>query len=170
MTDPAPARRPATAAELETLGSAVRLRILRLTHLRPLSNKEIAERLGKDPATTLHHVRKLVDAGFLVADPPRRGNRGAREIPYRSSGLTWGLEVPDGGVELSEAMLQAYLGEVSDAGLASLTQTRLVVQLAADDRAELLDRVKELFEEYVHRPHEPGAERTAIYLSWYPEE
>ena len=42
-----------------------------------LANKEIAQRLDRDPATTLYHVRKLVDTGFLVALPVRRGVRGA---------------------------------------------------------------------------------------------
>src|SRR5262245_44839912 len=50
-------RRSATEAEARALASAVRLRIMRLCLDRPLTNKEIAERLGVNPATTLHHVR-----------------------------------------------------------------------------------------------------------------
>ncbi|GLZ38657.1 transcriptional regulator [Actinokineospora sp. NBRC 105648] len=161
----------ATPVELEALGSAIRLRIIRLTHQRPLTNKEIAERLGRDPATTLHHVRKLVAAGFLVAEPQRRGNRGAKEIPYRSTGASWGLDFRDGRPEeISEAMLQAYLNEVSDVGLGNVVQSRLVVQVDERGRAELVGRMSALLDEYAARPPEPGVERTAVYLAWYPGE
>ncbi|MGQ0838689.1 ArsR/SmtB family transcription factor [Actinokineospora sp.] len=164
-------RRAATPVELEALGSAVRLRIIRLAYHRPLTNKEIAERLDKDPSTTLHHVRKLVAAGFLEALPARRGNRGAKEIPYRSTGLSWGLSYRyDGRVDLAEAMLQAYLGEVSDAGLAKVDQTRLVVQVDESGRAELMDRISALLDEYARRPLAQGAARTAIYVAFYPGE
>ncbi|HEY3478086.1 MAG TPA: winged helix-turn-helix domain-containing protein, partial [Streptomyces sp.] len=80
-------RRPATEAEAAALASGIRLRIIRLTFSEALTNKELAQRLGRDPATTLHHVRKLVETGFLAAQPPRRGARGAKEIPYLSTGL-----------------------------------------------------------------------------------
>jgi DNA-binding transcriptional ArsR family regulator len=162
-------KRVATAAELEALGSAVRLRIIRLAYQRPLTNKEIAERLGKDPATTLHHVRKLVAAGFLEALPERRGNRGAKEIPYQATGMSWGLSFRDDGrIELAEAMLQAYLGVVSDAGLAKLDQTRLVVQVDEASRVELMERISAVLDEYVQRPLEPGAKRTSVYVAFYP--
>ncbi|WP_436495816.1 ArsR/SmtB family transcription factor [Actinokineospora sp. HUAS TT18] len=164
-------KREATPAELEALGSAIRLRIIRLAYQRPLTNKEIAERLGKDPATTLHHVRKLVAAGFLEAMPERRGNRGAKEIPYRAAGVSWGLSFRDDDrVGLAEAMLQAYLGEVSDAGLGKLLQTRLVVQIDESAKAELMDRIEAVLDEFVQRPLEPGAERTAVYVAFYPGE
>ncbi|WP_026421520.1 ArsR/SmtB family transcription factor [Actinokineospora inagensis] len=166
-----PTRRVATAAELETLGSAVRLRIIRLTYQRPLTNKEIAERLDKDPATTLHHVRKLVAAGFLEPQPARRGNRGAKEIPYVSSGVIWQLGYDHGDkVGLAEAMLQAYLAEVAGTDLGELTQTRLVVQVDAAERTEFMDRLGALLDEYRCRPPRPGAERTAVYVAWYPGE
>ena len=42
----------------------------------PLTNREIAERLDRNPATVLHHVRTLVDRGFLAREPTRRGTRG----------------------------------------------------------------------------------------------
>jgi len=61
---PLPAE-PARCADMfAALGSEVRLRILRLCLHDALTNKEIAERLGQDPATTLHHVRTLCASGF----------------------------------------------------------------------------------------------------------
>jgi DNA-binding transcriptional ArsR family regulator len=158
-------RRDATPEEAAALASAVRLRIIRLTYQDALTNKEIAERLDKDPATTLHHVRKLVATGFLEAQPARSGNRGAKEIPYRSTGLSWRLRGVGRGNEVSEAMLQAFLGEVADVGPGALEQTRLVVKI---DPAELKSRLHSLMEELAARPVDRDTPTTAIYLAVYP--
>ena len=87
------ARRPATEAEARALASALRLRILRLCLDRARTNKELAKLLAVNPATMLHHVRTLVETGFLVAEDERRGSRGARELPYRATGKSWTLSV-----------------------------------------------------------------------------
>ena len=60
-------RRAATDAEARALASGLRLRILRLTLDEALTNKEIADALDRNPASVLHHVRTLVDNGFLRA-------------------------------------------------------------------------------------------------------
>src|ERR671910_2431241 len=83
----------ATPEEFQAMAHPLRLRILRFCLHEPHTNKEIAERFGKDPATTLHHVRLFVRTGFLVADPVRSGARGALEKPYRATGKTWVLSV-----------------------------------------------------------------------------
>lgn len=171
MSEPKPARRPATEVDIAALGSAVRLRIIRLTHQRPLTNREIATLLDRDPATTLHHVRKLVDGGFLEALPARRGNRGAREIPYRSTGRSWQLDDPgEGSREIAEAALQAYLAEVAAADFLDLRQSRLVVQVDEAGREELRRRVREVLDDFAARPATPGEPRTAVYVSFYPGE
>jgi DNA-binding transcriptional ArsR family regulator len=158
-------RRPATSDEAAALSSDLRLRMIRLTFDRPLTNKELAERLGKDPATTLHHVRKLVAAGFLEAMPPRVGNRGAREIPYRSTGLSWQLDNSENAVAVGEAMLHAFLGEVADIGLHDVDQSRLVVTV---DPEELKQRLAALMDELAAKPVKPDVPRVAIYLAVYP--
>jgi DNA-binding transcriptional ArsR family regulator len=158
-------RRKATPEEAAALASAVRLRIIRLTFQNALTNKEIAARLGKDPATTLHHVRKLVATGFLEAKPARTGNRGAREIPYVSTGLSWRLDGAGRSPGTAEAMVEAYLGEVADVDSAELEQTRLVVKI---DPAELKRRLYALIEELAAAPADPDAPGTAIYLAVYP--
>jgi DNA-binding transcriptional ArsR family regulator len=84
-------RRPATAAEAKALAHPLRMRILRLCVDRSLTNKELAEWLGKDPGTVLHHVRTLVVNGFLVPDEVRQGAKGALEKPYRATGKSWTL-------------------------------------------------------------------------------
>jgi DNA-binding Lrp family transcriptional regulator len=132
-----------------------------------LTNKELAERLGRDPATTLHHVRKLVETGFLAAQPQRRGTRGAKEIPYLSTGLSWQLDSHHSR-RVDEAILEAYLAEIAETDFEHVNQTRLVVQVSPDAREEFERRLDELLEEFRNRPVEPGAERTAIYLATYP--
>jgi DNA-binding Lrp family transcriptional regulator len=163
-------RRPASRAEAAALASAVRLRIIRLTFRRALTNKEIAKRLGKDPATTLYHVRKLVAAGFLVAQPERSGARGSKEIPYLSTGLSWRLGVADGDSEeaIRQAMLAAYLGEVADVGIADVWQTRVVLHLDAEGREELLTRLTSLLNEFVERPPAEDGEELGLYVASYP--
>jgi DNA-binding transcriptional ArsR family regulator len=91
-------KRPATETEARALASAVRLRILRLCLDTPRTNKEIAERLEANPASVLHHVRTLVETGFLTALPVRRGSRGSRERPYLATRKSWTLSMDDSGV------------------------------------------------------------------------
>lgn len=174
MTDPLPVagtrpRRPATGEEATALASALRLRILRMTHQHPLTNKEIAQRLGRDPATTLYHVRKLVDTGFLRALPVRRGVRGSREIPYLATGLSRSLDPAPGEdpAALSEAMLEAFLGEVAEAGFERLQQSRLALRLDAAQRAELRDRLAGLLDEFAARPAVPDAPLLGVYVAMY---
>jgi DNA-binding transcriptional ArsR family regulator len=167
--DDTTARRPASRAEAAALASAVRLRIIRLTIRRALTNKEIAQRLGKDPATTLYHVRKLVATGFLVAQPPRTGARGSKEIPYLGTGLSWHLTDKAGYAdEIGQAALGAYLEEVTDAGITDLRQTRLVLRLDEAGLDEFAGRVQDLLEEFMARPPAPGSRDYGVYVSWYP--
>ncbi len=87
-------RRPATVKEVKALGHPLRLRILRLCGDRELTNKQLADRLDRDPGTVLYHVRQLVDAGLLEPAEVRTGDSGALEKPYRSTGLSWWLDGP----------------------------------------------------------------------------
>jgi predicted ArsR family transcriptional regulator len=163
-------RRPATEAEAATLASAVRLRIIRLTLQEPLTNAQIAARLHRDPATTLHHVRRLVRHGFLEALPARPGPRGSTEIPYRATRLSWTLKGPGRDPSLAEAMLEAYLDEVTEVGVAALEQTRLAVRLAPADAAALRAELAAVLDRYAARPEPPDGEAVAVYLSLYPAE
>ncbi|AIJ25079.1 ArsR family transcriptional regulator [Amycolatopsis methanolica 239] len=132
-----------------------------------MTNKEIAQRLGRDPATTLHHVRKLVDTGFLAPQPARRGNRGAKEIPYLSTGKSWELSGEDDRA-LSEAMLEAYLSEIAELDRGELDQSRLVVRVDAEARREFEQRMLSLLDEFRDRSTPEGAEQFAIYVAVYP--
>jgi DNA-binding transcriptional ArsR family regulator len=162
-------RRPATDAEARALASAVRLRILRLCLDSPLTNQEIAARLGRNPATVLHHVRTLADTGFLVADPARRGTRGAREVPYRATGKSWLMDGAGRAAPGRDPALAAFLEEVAAVGEHRLESTRLGLRLSARDRAELDRRLHALLDEYARRPADPDGEKWSLYLGMHPE-
>ncbi|SEG37328.1 Helix-turn-helix domain-containing protein [Nonomuraea solani] len=159
-------RRPATEAEARALASSVRLRILRLCLDQALTNKEIAGRLDANPATTLHHVRKLVETGFLAAEPSRPGPRGSTEIPYRSTGKSWEMDVRESGVTgANAAILDAFLEEVRLAGLEESNFTRLGLRLTAGERAELRRRLQEVFDDFRDRPQSPDGEAYSLFLA-----
>lgn len=168
MTEPARRHsRPSTDAEAAALSSEVRLRILRLTYFEPLTNKEIAGQLGKDPATTLHHVRKLVDTGFLEPQPVRRGKRGSREIPYKATGLSWELSNED-KPGVGTAMVQAFLGEIAGVDFGQMDQTRMAVQVNKEHKEELFRRFAQVCAEFADTPVDPGGERIGLYFALYP--
>ena len=70
-------------AKARALSSPLRMRILRLCAFEARTNKELADVLGVNPGTMLHHVRTLVQTDFLAAEPARLGRQGAREVPPR---------------------------------------------------------------------------------------
>jgi DNA-binding transcriptional ArsR family regulator len=174
-------RRPATEAEAKALASGLRMRILRLCLDRPLTNKEIAARLEANPATILHHVRTLVATGFLEALPERRGTRGAREVPYLSTGKSWVLSaddtnVPGGG----QATIDAFLDEIRHIDInrapePELREThvglaRLGLRLPPAQIAELQDRLDELLQDFADR--EPDLDEGvpySIFMALYPD-
>jgi predicted ArsR family transcriptional regulator len=161
-------KRKATDAEYRAIASALRLRILRLCASEALTNKELAERLGRNPATVLHHVRTLVDTGFLVAQPVRRGTRGSREVPYRATGKSWLMDVDDRR-QAHDPALAAFLEEVAEVGEQRLESSRLGLRLSPADLAEFRDRLDGLLDEYARRPVDPHAQRWSLYLGMHPE-
>ena len=164
-------RRPATPAEAKALAHPLRMRILRLCHDQALTNKQLAERLGKDPGTVLHHVRTLVETGFLVPGEVRQGEKGALEKPYRSTGRSYSLslgEDPDMESSASQAMVQAFLAELEEAGPGAATGfIRLALTLDDDSLKELQDRTQALFDEWAERPPDPDGERYSVFLGMH---
>lgn len=157
-------RRPATDAEARALASTLRLRILRVCLDNPRTNKEIAQILGKDPATTLHHVRTLVDTGFLEVQAPRRGTRGSREVPYVATGKSWRMETP----AQDRVMLDSFLEEVSLVPVEEVDTLRIGLRLSRDRRAELSSRFTALVEEYFDDPDD-GGEPWSVFVSIHPD-
>jgi DNA-binding transcriptional ArsR family regulator len=140
-------RRPATLEEARALANPLRLRILRLCLDRAPTNKELAERLGRDPGTILHHVRVLLETGFLEPAEERRGARGSTERPYRATGKSWTLDVGD-DVTGSMAMVDAFRDEFSEVAPGDVrTLARLGVRLTEEALAPFIERLRELVDE-----------------------
>lgn len=159
-------RRPATEAEARALASSVRLRILRLCLDQALTNKEIASRLAANPATTLHHVRKLVGTGFLAPEPSRPGPRGSTEIPYRATGKSWEMDVRESGVTgANTAILDAFLEEVRLTDVEEGDFVRLGLRLTAEGREELRRRLQEVFDDFRDRRPAPDGEAYSLFLA-----
>jgi DNA-binding transcriptional ArsR family regulator len=164
------ARRPADEAEAKAMASPLRLRILRMTLHEPHTNKEIAEALGRNPASVLHHVRTLVDTGFLIEQPRRRGQRGSREVPYLASGKTWYLDTGESlTVGDQDLLLATFLEEVRGLPPGALDSARLGFRLKAADRERVLARFQDLLKEIAEMPSDPDGEAWSIFLGIHPE-
>jgi len=161
-------RRTATDAEARALASATRLRILRACLDQPLTNKQIAQRVGRNPATVLHHVRTLVATGFLVAAEERRGARGAREVPYLATGKSWLMEIDQPSPR--DHLLAAFLEEVAAVGEDHLDSSRLGLRLSDQEYEDFRVRLAEFLNEYARRPLTPGGRRWSLYVGVHPEE
>ena len=162
------AKRAATLEEARALAHPLRMRILRLCLDEELTNKQIADRLGKDPATVIHHVKTLVATGFLSAGAVRPGTRGALEKPYRATGKSWTLDISDRDEDLnvSIAMIDAFRDEVLESGPDSLeTLTRFAPTLTKRSLDELVSRLKEIVDEYGNRPPETGGEPYGVFVA-----
>ena len=133
--------------------NVTRLRILRLCNDREWTNAALAERLGRDPSTVLHHVRLLVEAGLLAAGQPRQTESGAFEKPYQSTGLSWRLVldgVVDVGMGEEPAQLAAFREEFAEAGYeAAVEMIRFQLHLDEAELNAFLDELQTLVERYV---------------------
>jgi predicted ArsR family transcriptional regulator len=141
-------RRFATPEERKALAHPVRMRILRLCLDESLTNKEIAVALGIDPGSTLYHVRKLAEDGFLVPEEVRAGKRGALEKPYRATGKSWELDMGFEEPSSTLAMLDVFRAEFQEAGEKLLFSSRAALQLTDDRLEELRDRLQETIDEF----------------------
>jgi DNA-binding transcriptional ArsR family regulator len=164
-------RRPATAAEAKALAHPLRMRILRLCLDQALTNKQLAEWLGKDPGTVLHHVRTLVKTGFLVPDEVRQGSKGALEKPYRATGKSWTLSLEESPVAQDrdvQAMLEAFQAELAEAGPGAASSfNRLALTLNKASYEELLTRVLAVFDDFVTRPPDPDGDPYGLLFAMH---
>ena len=149
-------------ADARALASVLRIRILRMCLDEALTNKEIAERLDKAPATTYHHVRTLAARGFLAAQPERRGARGSREVPYRATGKSWRTGLGASGHRL---LIETFLEEVAEADPSSVTTARLGLRLGVDGYRGLQERLGALLQEYADLAPEPGGTPYSVFVA-----
>ena len=160
---------PTDEAHAEAVGRALssplRLRILRLCAFDARTNKELAELLAVNPGTMLHHVRTLVNAGMLAPQEERVGARGAREVPYRATGLSWRTHVPGQSVVLIETMRQQLQGVDPE----DVDVIWMGLRLNAEHRAELDRRLYELVTEFKERGPDPDGEAASLVVVVHPD-
>ena len=151
-------RRQATPEEAKALAHPVRLRILRLLQDGSLTNAELAARLDIKPATSIHHVRTLLKAGFIEPAGARPGPNGITEKPYRDTGKSWQVSVEEGSSHrrIDVAALEAFRAEVEEAGGRLESVTRLALTLNDQSRDELWDRLGEVFDDFAGRADPDG--------------
>lgn len=161
----------ATAADAEllargrALSSPLRLRVLRLCAFEARTNKELAQLLGVNPGTMLHHVRTLVQTGFLAAETERAGTGGAREVPYRATGLSWRTSMPGGSPVLVETFLQQIEGLSPD----ELDTSWMGLRLDDAHRAEFEDRLFALLDEFRERGPDEGGTPLGFFSALYAD-
>jgi Mn-dependent DtxR family transcriptional regulator len=152
-------------AKARALASPLRMRILRLCLHEARTNKELADELGVNPGSMLHHVRSLVDNGFLRAEEPRRGSRGAREVPYRATKLSWRHPSPGIGPMLVETFLQEIEGLSPD----DVNASRLGLKLSAENRERMLERFDALLQEYAALESDPDGIPISLFFAEHPD-
>lgn len=143
------------------LSSPLRLRILRLCLHESRTNKEIADILELNPATSLHHVRTLVNNGYLAAEEARRGNRGAKEVPYRSTKQSWGTRIPDAAPMLVDTFLQ----EIEGLAPQEIQVIRVGLKLSEASQKEMMSRLRAVIEDYAMREPEEDGVATSLFLA-----
>ena len=163
---PADAAREAEA-DARALASVLRIRILRLCLDEAMTNREIARRLGRDPATVYHHVRTLAARGFLAAQPERRGPRGAREVPYLATRKSWRTPLLPGE---HRVLVETFVEELAEADPATVLVTRLGVRLSDADWEELWGRLSALAQEYADRAPDPHGRPWSLFLAGHEDE
>ncbi|WP_427018802.1 ArsR/SmtB family transcription factor [Pseudarthrobacter sp. P1] len=152
-------------ARARALSSPVRLRILRLCLHQGRTNKELADALAMNPATALHHVRTLLATGFLAAGDMRTGRRGAREIPYRATRLSWSTPVEN----ISPVLVETFLQEISGLEPAEMDVSRLGLKLNKAHQKQMQDRIGALLQEYADMPADADGEPTSIFFVHHPD-
>ncbi len=150
------------------LSSPLRIRILRICLHEPHTNKQIADRLGVSPAAALHHVRTLEQNGFLEALEPRRGRRGAREIPYRATGLSWQtpLSREHGQAQL---LLDTFLQEVAEVPPGEVEMVRVGYKLDEEHVEEFRTRLHDLLTEFKDRGADPDGTPISVFIAQHPD-
>ncbi len=152
-------------AMARALSSPLRLRVLRLCAFEARTNKELAGLLDVNPGTMLHHVRTLVNTGFLVAEPERAGAQGAREIPYRATGRSWDTPVP----QISTILLETMRQQLQSVDPEDVWVSWLGLRLNAEHLEELTRRLFEVIKDFKERGPDPDGDPYSLVTVLHPD-
>lgn len=154
-------REAGQAAKERALSSPLRLRILRLCLHQSRTNKEIAELLGINPASSLHHVRTLVRTGLLLVEERRKGKHGATEVPYIASQEFVSTPAASG----SPILVETFLQEIKGLRPEDMEVWRLGVKFNPVRRGEMLAKLRAVLEEYQELPADDDGEATSLMIA-----
>lgn len=152
-------------ARARALSSPLRLRVLRLCAFEARTNKELAELLDLNPGTMLHHVRTLVQTGFLATEPERSGTGGAREVPYRATGRSWTTPVPG----ISPILVETFLQQIEGVPPDLIDIAWMGLKLNGPHRAEFQQRLSDLMNEFKERGPDADGETIGVFASVYAD-
>jgi DNA-binding transcriptional ArsR family regulator len=139
------------AEQLKALGHPLRLRVLEMLGgegEEPLTNRELARRLGVDPGQLHFHVKMLLRAGLIE---PAAGGKG-REKPYRAVATTIRVAPQLLESRLTSDLQAAMLDEVQRAFStqkegpfrSAQVTARVTPEQALDLITELVERAQEI--------------------------
>ncbi len=154
--------------QLKALGHPLRLRVLETLGAqdeKPLTNRELAERVGVDPGHLHFHVRMLLRAGLIE----RADAEGSREKPYRSVARTVRIRPDLLASGLSKDVRAAMLDQVqrgfAEYGPAGLFRTaQLTVRMPLEQALELIAEFADRAQTY----DDPAAEPVVITAFAHP--
>lgn len=164
-TDAAASPDAVTQAMARALSSPLRLRALRLCAHTARTNKELAALLGVNPGTMLHHVRTLVQTGFLVAEEERAGAQGAREVPYRATGRSWTTRIPNA----SPVLVETFLQQIEGLDPEDVQVSWLGLKLNDASKAEFEGRLYSLINEFKERGPDADGETYSVFTAFHPD-
>jgi DNA-binding transcriptional ArsR family regulator len=156
--------------QLKALGHPLRLRVLEALGEAgvPMSNRELAQKLGVDPGHLHFHVRMLLKCGLIQQVASAKG----REKPYRSAAKT--LKVAPELVSAGASDLQATVVEDVQQGWNAYGDkgqfrfVRINVRVSPEKALELLSELVPRFDE-IEDENEDVLTITAIMHPQTPE-
>lgn len=140
-------RQLTTAAQFQALAHPLRQRVLRVLATEPMTNRQLAERLGVAPGRLHFHVRMLERAGLIeIAESRPKG--GVVEKYYRpvANRFVGAIELPNNegdGRELVRSALTAALDEYR-AATDAFGDAPPSVMLGHEQAAVSTDRLKRI--------------------------